>query len=121
MTDPATVAVCCRETKTGYVVTSFEECTTAVIVSTSDKRILRAVSLASASHPPNPDKSARLRDERPTTVIASAIDPYSLVSLSAKGVEVRLVDDGVTAEIALQLYDDNKTRLACNVIRPKES
>lgn len=70
---------------------------------------------------PNLNKSARLRDERPTTVIASAIDPYSLVSLSAKGIEVRLVDDGVTAEIALQLYNDNKTGLACNVNRPKES
>jgi predicted Fe-Mo cluster-binding NifX family protein len=120
-TSHATVAVCSRKTDTGYAVTSFEECTFAVIVVTPDKRVLRVVSLVSEGPRPNLDKAAKLRQESPTVTITSAIDPYSLVSLSTKGIEVRLVDDGVTVETALQLYTDNKTRLACNVIRPTEN
>jgi len=114
----ATVAVCSRKTEKGYVVASFEECTTAVIASIQDKLMSRAVSLASTSSRPNLDKAARLREESPTAVITSEIDPCSLVSLSAKGIEVRLVDDGVAVEIALQLYTDNEARLACDVMRP---
>lgn len=115
------MAVCSRSTDTGYIVTSFEECTTAVIVSTPDGQTSRMVSLISAGPKPNLDKAAKLRAEAPTVTITSSIDPYSLVSLSAKGIEVRLVDDGVTVETALQLYTDNRARLACNVIRPTEN
>ena len=121
MIGPAVVAVCSRKTNTGYIVTSFEECTTAVIVSTPDGQTSRVVSLVSAGRKPNLDKAAKLRAEAPTVTITSAIDPYSLVSLSTKGIEVRLVDDGVTVETALQLYTDDRTRLACNVIRPTEN
>ncbi|HYA22214.1 MAG TPA: hypothetical protein VEG31_03475 [Thermoproteota archaeon] len=115
------IAVCSRKTETGYVVTSFEECTLAVIVSVGDKRVLRTKSLVPTGSRPNLDKATELRQEYPTAVITSAIDPYSLVSLSAKGIEVRLVDGGVALEAALQLYQENRTRLACNVVRPTES
>jgi predicted Fe-Mo cluster-binding NifX family protein len=117
----ATVAVCSRRTDTRYAVTSFEESTFAVIVTIPDKRVRRVVSLVSTGSRPNLDKAAKLREESPTVTITSAIDPYSLVSLSAKGIEVRLVDDGITVENALQLYTDNKTCLACNVIQPREN
>jgi predicted Fe-Mo cluster-binding NifX family protein len=119
-----TVAVCSRRTDKGYVVTSFEESTLAVIATIPEKRVWRVISLVSTGPRPNLDKAAKLRDESPTVAITSAIGPYSLVSLSAKGVEVRLVDDGTTVENALQLYTDNKTRLACNVInviQPREN
>jgi|GEM_PF-2902860 len=115
------IAVCSCKVNSRYVVASFEECTLAVIMSTQDKQVLRVTSLVSTGSRPNLDKAARLRRESPTAVITSAIDPYSLVSLSAKGIEVRLVDDGVALETALQLYADNRTRLACNVVRPTEN
>jgi len=116
-----TVAICSRRTEAGYVVSSFDECTTVVIASTQDKLISGAVSLDSTSSQPRLDKVAKIREASPTAVIASEIDPYSLVSLSAKGIEVRLVDDGVAVEAALQLYRDNKAHLACGVVRPTKN
>lgn len=116
-----TVAVCSRRTEIGYVVASFKECTTAAIASSQDKLIPRVMSLTSTSSRPDLDKATKLREESPTAVITSEIDPYSLVLLSAKGIEVRLVDDGVAVEVALQLYRDKKARLACGVMRPTEN
>jgi predicted Fe-Mo cluster-binding NifX family protein len=115
---PRVIALGCRLLGSDLRVSSLEACSTLVLVTWPDRRIDRIVSIASRGCSSSLDKATQVRAQRPDLVIVSEIDPYSLVALSAKGTEVRLVMDDARVEEALDLYSSGEAKLACNAIGP---
>jgi len=110
------LALCCQEVDSDREISSFENSDIFVLVSIPDNSELRVLTAPASSRRPV-GRAEVLRTERPDVVITSAIDPYSLVALSAKGIEVRLVSEGTPVSAAIDAYVKNRARLACKPLR----
>jgi len=116
MSGPVKVALCCINKGLGHIVSSLDVSTETAMILLPAREAVRTVKFNPEDTQRKLGKVQRLRAEHPSVVITSSVDPYSLVALSAKGVEVRLVAEGTGINDALGMYLDGQAKLACNVI-----